>query len=226
MKTIKDILLKFGIKIQRISPIDTPIALSDTDKRFIDIFEEIKEHTIVDKARCFMLYQYAGQAVAIAGQVAEIGVYKGGSAKLLSKIFDPAGKTVYLFDTFSGMPVSDPVKDTYKEGDFGDTSFETVMAYLSGCKNIQIHKGLFPSQPNPVENKTFCMVHVDVDIYKSVMDCCGFFYPRMERSGIMVFDDYGFPLCPGAKAAVDEFFAGKKERPIYLSTGQCIVTKL
>ncbi len=42
----------------------------------------------------------------------------------------------------------------------------------------------------------------------------------------MVFDDYGFESCPGAKQAVDEFFADKNERPWYLPTGQCVVITL
>lgn len=44
--------------------------------------------------------------------------------------------------------------------------------------------------------------------------------------GVMVFDDYGFPSCPGAKKAVDEFFKSKIETPIYLPTGQCLVFKV
>ena len=52
-----------------------------------------------------------------------------------------------------------------------------------------------------------------------------FFYPRMEEGAVMIFDDYGFTTCPGAKKAVDEFFTNKKEKPIYLPTGQCIVTR-
>lgn len=225
-RSIKGLMMSFGYQVKLIKTIDAPISLWDTDKQFADIYKDTAGHTIVDKARCFMLYQYARQVKSVAGQVAEIGVYKGGSAKLLAAIFESSGKTVYLFDTFSGMPPSDPSKDTYKAGDFGDTSLEEVTAFLSGCKNIRIHKGLFPLKPNPVENETFCMAHIDVDIHKSIMDCCNFFYSRMSRSGVMIFDDYGFPLCPGAKAAVDAFFTDKKERPIYLPTGQCVVTKL
>jgi O-methyltransferase len=41
----------------------------------------------------------------------------------------------------------------------------------------------------------------------------------------MLFDDYGFYTCPGAKMAVDEFFADKSEMPIYLLGGQCFVIK-
>lgn len=58
------------------------------------------------------------------------------------------------------------------------------------------------------------------------MDCCKFFYPRMERGGVMIFDDYGFVSCPGAKMGVDKFFLDKAENPTYLPTGQCVVFKL
>ncbi len=41
----------------------------------------------------------------------------------------------------------------------------------------------------------------------------------------MVFDDYGFPTCPGARQAVDEFFEGTKSVPLVIPTGQAIVFK-
>ena len=67
--------------------------------------------------------------------------------------------------------------------------------------------------------------HVDVDVYQSVWDCCEFIYPRLTTGGVMVFDDYGFPTCPGARKAVDEFFANKPETPIILQTGQAIAIR-
>jgi O-methyltransferase len=68
-------------------------------------------------------------------------------------------------------------------------------------------------------------VHVDLDIFASITDALTFFYPRMAAGGIIVFDDYGFPSCPGARAAVDEFFSQKPEVPFALQTGQCVVRK-
>ena len=47
-----------------------------------------------------------------------------------------------------------------------------------------------------------------------------------RRVGFLVFDDYGFPSCAGARRAVDEFFANKPEVPLCLPTGQCLVVKL
>lgn len=173
-----------------------------------------------------MIYQYAKQAAELPGDVAEVGVYKGGTARLLAKVFESTNKTIHLFDTFSGMPPSDPSKDIHKEGDFS-ASLESVRTYLHDCQNVRFYQGLFPITSKPIENITFCLVHIDVDIYKSVMDCCKFFYPRLQRGGgIMIIDDYGALSCPGAKMAVDEFFSDKPEKPCYLPTGQCVVTRL
>jgi O-methyltransferase len=45
----------------------------------------------------------------------------------------------------------------------------------------------------------------------------------MVSGGFIIFDDYGMPSCPGARAAVDQFFADKPEKPLALHTGQALV---
>ena len=46
------------------------------------------------------------------------------------------------------------------------------------------------------------------------------------KGGFIIFDDYGFPTCPGARQAVDEFFAGKPEKLLAMPSGQCVVVKI
>jgi O-methyltransferase len=203
-----------------------PIHLWNDHIGFNKVFHPIIGHSLVDRQRCFMLYQFANHILSLEGEAAEIGVYKGGTAKLLANVFEEKDKTLYLFDTFEGMPETDPEKDMHSKGDFDDTSFEYVRDFLKDSKNIEIHKGFFPDTAEPIKNTTFCFVHIDVDIYKSVMDCCDFFYPRLAKGGIMIFDDYGFLSCPGAKTAVDEFFQDKPEFSCYLPTGQSFVVKI
>ena len=209
-------------------PSGTPNSILPRDDydHFNDLMSEVIGHTVVDKRRCLMIYQYAKQVSGLSGDVAEVGAYKGGTARLLAKAFEPEAKIIHLFDTFSGMPPPEPGKDLHKEGDFDNTSLEEVKTYLDDCKNVRFYPGLFPDTSKPVENTTFCLVHIDVDIYKSVMDCCKFFYPRLQRGAIMIFDDYGFWGCPGVKMAVDEFFSNTPENPSCLLTCQCIVTRL
>ncbi len=224
---IKNIVRYFGFELKRIPKTGpNPIHLFETDAVFKDLYEGIKDHTLVDRERCFMLYQFFQQATPLGGEVAEVGVYRGGTAKLFGNMLSRAGidRMIHLFDTFEGMPETSAERDLHKRGDFADTSLEGVSKYLSDG-SFSLHKGFFPDTATPIKDKKFSFVHVDVDIYKSVLDCCEFFYTRLLPGGIMIFDDYGFISCPGAKQAVDEFFSNKAERPIYLSSGQCVVIK-
>ncbi|MBF0331749.1 MAG: class I SAM-dependent methyltransferase [Candidatus Omnitrophica bacterium] len=230
MRILKVIIKKFfaffHISVSRIcTDKPNPIHLWEEDGAFKNEMKLIEKSTLVDKYCCFMLYQFVKHVATLPGDVAEIGVYKGGTAKLLARGFEPFKKRVHLFDTFAGMPSTDSVKDIHKAGDFNDTSLKSVQKFLQDNKNVSFYQGIFPSTSQPIVNKTFCLVHIDVDIYKSVRDCCVFFYPRMDRGGMMVFDDYGALTCPGAKMAVDEFFADKPEKPFYLPTGQCVVAR-
>ena len=227
IRQAKKRLVRAGFQLQRL-PSGPPIVIPfwDEDAAFDTLNRELAGHTLVDKTRCYMLYQCAHQVASLPGDVAEVGVYRGGTARLLSKALAASGKTLHLFDTFAGMPAVREDTDIHRAGDFNDTSLERVRAYLSDCRNVELYQGIFPHTAGPVAQRQFALAHIDVDIYQSVADCCAFFYPRMAHGGIMVFDDYGFISCPGVKPAVDAFLADKPETPIYLPTGQCLVVRL
>jgi O-methyltransferase len=192
------------------------------DAQFNRIMQTI-QYSLVDRARCYMLYQMARRTAQTAGEVAEVGVYKGGTARLLA--LSLPHKTVHLFDTFAGMPATNAAFDEHHAGDFSDTSLVAVQQRLKDCHNVHFYAGLFPATSGPVEQSNFSLVHIDADIYDSVRACCAFFYPRLEKDAVMLFDDYGFPTCPGARKAVDEFFQDKPEIPFYLPTGQCWIVR-
>jgi O-methyltransferase len=196
----------------------------ETEQPYVSFKAEIGIKTIVHPYKFWMLREFCGQAKNLHGEVCEVGVYKGGSAKLLAKYCPD--KTVYLFDTFDGMPDVDPTKDVHHKGDFADTSVEGVTQFLSDCNNVRIFKGFFPNTATPIENLKFSLVHVDVDIFTSVKACCEFFYPRMVSGGIIVFDDYAVLSCPGATLAVDEFFSNKLEKVIRMVTSGSFVIKI
>jgi len=195
----------------------------------MNIIKEVEEMSSLNTERLLVLYQLLGLTDFVKGDIAEVGVYRGGSAKLLAKtvltIFQSV-KEVHVFDTFSGMPEIDSTKDNHhKKGDFAGTSLDVVQKYLADCSNVFIHPGFFPDTTQEILDIPFSFVHIDVDIYQSTLDCCKFFYPKMPHNGIMVCDDYGFPSCLGAKLAMDEFFRDKPEILFVLSTGQCFVIK-
>jgi O-methyltransferase len=195
------------------------------DPHFQELWQRAKQFTLVPELDAYTVYQLIVAASRLKGDIAEIGVYRGGTATILGHYADKTGKQLHLFDTFQGMPETDAKKDWHKKGDFSDTSLEQVKANLSSVRNVNFHQGFFPGTAGPVKDSIFCFVHVDVDIYQSVKDCCEFFYPRLQAAGAMLFDDYGKYTCPGALKAVDEFFADKPEKRFYLPSGPCFIIK-
>jgi O-methyltransferase len=233
---VKRVLATLGYQMLRLEPNRPPaphpsepfgrqLPLWDTDEDFQALRREMEGHTLVSDVDSYFSYRFACDARSLPGDVAEVGVYKGGTARMFAKIFAGTGKTVHLFDTFSGMPPVDPTRDLHRESDFDDVSLEGVTAYLADCSNVRLYQGFFPATAGPIEQTKFCFVHADVDIHQSVLDCCRFFYPRLVPGGVLIFDDYGRNSCPGAKQAVDDFFADTPEKPVYVPTGQAFIVK-
>jgi O-methyltransferase len=207
-------------------PVETIVAPWEEDPAFWKIYERVAPHTLVPLPRCYMLYSLARHALSLPGHFAECGVYKGGTALLFCSVLHEGTKWLHLFDTFKGIPPGDPEKDNryVNGGEFWDTSKEAVHDVLSwtGAKYVLV-EGLIPDTLRCVEDYRFAFVHIDVDIYKSVMDSLEFFYPRMTAGGIIVLDDYGFEHCQGAKKATDEFAEKRGAVVIFLPTGQAML---
>ena len=170
---------------------------------FRSIFVEVKDRTFCDTAKCFYLYSLVKSVQDKEGEIAEVGVYRGGTGKLIAKA---SPKPVHLFDTFTGLPEATAKVDRLVRGELANTSVEEVRMFLADCPNVVIYPGMFPATGGPVADKKFCFVHIDTDNYRSIAECLKFFYPRMVLGGVMVIDDYEWFDCPGVKKAIDEFF--------------------
>ena len=179
--------------------------------------------SLLDPSRFLALSMLIRSAVEnSSGDLIELGVYKGGSAALAALVLRAAGLTrpLHLCDTFEGMPKTLDW-EFHKEFDFADTSLESVSARLAKLDPqfpFHFHRGLFSETLPHLAALRFCFAHVDADLYESVRQACEFVYPRMEKGGFIIFDDYGASTCPGAKKAVDEFFADKLEKPCHVAS--------
>jgi len=195
---------------------------------FRRLFEPIRPHTLVSPERAWLLLHLMRHALALPGDFAEFGVFRGGTALLAAEILRDArdARALHLFDSFAGMPVTSD-GEPFSQGDFGRTSEAAVRALVAPTgANARFHAGFIPDTFQGVEIPRLAFAHVDVDLYQSVLDSIEFVYPRLVPGGILIFDDYGFPSCTRAREATDRAFAGRREKPIYLPTGQALVIKL
>jgi O-methyltransferase len=223
-----------GLEVRRVTRV-TPREIPDAElyqplfspwrsAAFVAEYSRISAFTLVSADRSYVLASLVTQALQLDGEVWECGVYKGGTAMLLAERLASSARPLRLFDTFDGMPETDAARDLHKAGDFSDTSLETVRSRVRG-DFVHFHKGLIPKTFSGLESSRIAYAHVDVDIYSSIIACCEFIFPRLCVGGFMIFDDYGFPSCPGARSAVDDFFLGRSGNPLVLPTGQALVFK-
>jgi O-methyltransferase len=197
------------------------------DKDFISYYDKVADHSLVSPIRCWVLYSLLKQSRSVKGELWECGVYKGGPALMIRMLRDQFAieKKVRLFDSFEGMPETNSEVDVHQKGDFSDTSLDRVSGVV-GRHDVHYHVGYIPGTYEGLEVSSIAFAHIDLDLHDAILESCRYIYPRLERGGVMVFDDYGFPSCPGARIAVDDFFRGKPEFPLVLPTAQAIVYKL
>jgi O-methyltransferase len=181
--------------------------------------------------RRFFLYNTAKRLRNIPGDSADVGVRFGSSSFFINKGLNDPSRTHHLFDSFEGL--SEPTAEDHDKKSKvtawkkGDICVEEAVTRknLSMFNNCEFHKGWVPDRFPDVANKKFVFVHIDVDLYQPTLDSLKFFYDRVNPGGVIICDDYGFSSCPGAKQAMEEFFADKKETLFYIPTGQAMIIK-
>ena len=165
----------------------------------------------------------------VAGNIAEVGVYKGQFAKYLNRIFPD--RTLFLFDTFEGFTDEDmKVEKDNKLGtqhqDFANTSVELVLSKMEHRDKCVVKKGWFPESLEGLED-SFCFVSLDADLYKPIYDGLEYFYPRLSKGGYIFVHDYNNKNYEGAKSAVKTFCKKMNITCVPMSDtwGSAIITK-
>jgi hypothetical protein len=162
-----------------------------------------------------------GTVEKIEGTLAEVGVFRGGSAKLICE--GKGSRELHLFDTFGGLPEPGEVDSSIFWRGQHKAAMEPVQQYLHRYSNVYFHKGRFPSTAAPVERKRFCFVHLDVDLYEATRAGLQFFYPRLNPGGVLISHDYNES---GVRRAIEEFFRDKPEIVMQQPAGsQCFIVR-
>jgi O-methyltransferase len=160
--------------------------------------------------------------IKVPGAFAECGSCGGHSTHVIARSMKLCGRNspLYVFDSFEGLSPASPedlATDTEDIHGFQKglrdgkrmfaSSLEQTVSNLSEHKNIFYYPGWIPSRFPEIAELTFAFVHIDVDLYSPTKDSLEFFFPRLERGGMIQIDDYNFVDWPGATKAVDDFLA-------------------
>lgn len=193
------------------------------------IRDRASRFTLVSPDRLWVLYCLARNALLYPGDFVECGVYKGGTAHLLAKVLEQGGaaddRRLALFDTFGGMPETDPSLDKHRAGDFADTSLDKVRGSVGPSRHADFYPGFIPDSFAQAKLEAIALLHIDLDIHDSILATLDHCFDKLAPGGVIVFDDYGFESCYGARVAVDAFFAERPETPLCLPTGQAVVVR-
>ncbi|KKQ27327.1 MAG: hypothetical protein A3H17_04225 [Candidatus Levybacteria bacterium RIFCSPLOWO2_12_FULL_37_14] len=176
---------------------------------------------LLQYSEAYMIYMLVKNTAKIKGDLAEVGAYTGGSAKLICEA--KGDREVYLFDTFEGLPKTTKLDTSFKSGEY-PASYEDVRNYLKEYSHVHLIKGIFPKSAEKIKDNKFSFVHLDVDIYTSTKESLKFFYPRMNKGGAIISHDY--VSSNGVRKAFDDFFKNKKEYLLQVSDSQCLIIKV
>jgi len=143
----------------------------------------------------------------LAGNVAELGVYKGRFARYINQYFPD--RILYLFDTFKGFDDRDVISETKKEfssgeQDFSDTSVEIVLKLMPFPQKCNPVIGFFPDSAKRI-NDSFVFVSLDADLYEPIYNGLQFFYPKLVSGGYIFIHDFNNDAYKGARKAVEQF---------------------
>lgn len=238
LRTILDFFIKiiFRLKEKKYSVIISEAFYSPwlIDEDFKFYLSKIKEFTMLDSVRLYTLWSLIKNIKDKNGIIIEIGTWRGGSSMLIAHrlINLKMNNIFYAFDTFEGVVKSTNKDDYYNDTEHSDCNYDDVKKQIQNqnLNNLKLIKGIFPdSLPSygELHDQKFLFAHIDVDTYKSAKDILEFLWEKMTKSGIIIFDDYGFHQTNGIRECLDEFVSMKNDcYSHYLTTGQFLLIKV
>jgi O-methyltransferase len=177
------------------------------------------------------------QSTALIGQnrqesiIIEAGCALGGSALVIAACKHPS-RAFYVYDTFGMIP-----PPSERDGQDAHERYGTIVSgesngirgdvyygyeknlyhrvqatfsefgYPAARNNIHFVQGLF--EDTLVVDEPVALAHIDSDWYDSVLTCLQRIEPQLVRGGVLIVDDYD--TWSGCRAAVDDYFAGKRD---------------
>jgi O-methyltransferase len=229
MRALSRLLHSFGMEI---NPVGTKRAaewpgFSDVEPWVEAIIKRVRPFTMTSAERISALCHAIRYVTKhnIPGDIVECGVWRGGSmmaAALSLQAEQDLSRTLYLFDTFAGMPPPSDIDRTVLSGEKASSLLEKAdsSSLIWACASIDDVRANLGATNYPAERvklirgtvedtipreapEKIAILRLDTDWYESTKHELTYLYPKLSIGGILIIDDYGF--WEGARKAVDEY---------------------
>ena len=148
----------------------------------------------------------------IAGDVVELGCYKGDTSVLFQRELQITDKTLWLYDSFAGLPEktredSSAAGDQFKSGELFVTKREVIEKFKRQNLPLPKIKKAFFEDLDPTNDlpEKICFAFLDGDLYTSIKTSLSLIESKMQSGSIIVVHDYNNPELPGSARATDEW---------------------
>ena len=186
MIDIRKLVAKYALVSDQVSPHEIEIILTK--------FQAVLDHNV-------------------AGDVVELGCYKGTTSLFLARLLKEYGssKQLWLYDSFQGLPDKSAADDSrlgdnFQPGALKATKAEVVRNFAhANLPQPIIKKAWFSDLAEDDVPDQICFAYFDGDYYDSIRDSFRVCEQGLAPGAVIVVDDYSNPSLPGAAKAVDEW---------------------
>ena len=171
----------------------------------------------------------ASKALELEGDFVECGVNTGAYARAVIEYvgLNRSNKKFYLFDTYEGIVREQLTENEIKLGIQNykyKNVYEEVTKTFDGLPAV-IVKGKVPETLSEFKGNHVAYLSIDMNAVFPEIQAMNYFWPKVVKGGLVVLDDYGFPLHIEQKKAFDEFAKKNNFEILSLPTGQGLIIK-
>lgn len=229
---VKKIINELGFSIKRISKEQLKF-----ERSIQQIFLKYCDYTMTPKETYLGNLRLCNDFYNIDGDIVECGVWRGG---MIAGIAELGGKKKkhYLLDSFEGLPIVKEIDGkaaadwqknvegvNYHNNCTAEIAYAEKAMKLSGV-NFELVKGWFKETlPKTKIERPISILRLDGDWYESTMDCLKYLYPKVNKYGLIILDDYF--TWDGCSRAVHDYLSSiSSVSRIFTSTeGICYIIK-
>ncbi len=152
----------------------------------------------------------------VPGDLVETGVWRGGASIFMRGVLAAHGctdRTVWVADSFAGLPPPDPERYPADAGDDHWTRPELAVGLEQVQANfakydllddqVRFLEGWFKDTLPTAPIEQIAVARLDGDLYESTTDALTALYPKVAYGGFVVIDDYG--AIDACRQATDDY---------------------